>query len=75
MSRRVIGRVLYSVLVLRWARCFAFATLCAYFALFAVPYLFYRKGRKERAKESRFNLAEQQRRLTGPLPHALLTVQ
>lgn len=29
----------------------AFATLCAYFALFAVPYLFYRKEREGRAKK------------------------
>lgn len=30
---------------------FAFATLCVYFALFAVTVLFYRKERKVRAKE------------------------
>jgi hypothetical protein len=30
---------------------FFFATLCAYFALFAVRGLFYRKGREERAKK------------------------
>jgi hypothetical protein len=30
---------------------FNFADLCGYFALFAVSYLFYRKGREERAKK------------------------